>query len=64
MKNLQMCLNGDDDLTISLGGYSTLVFNVFKYCASNKLSINFKKQNYMVIATPKKKFSITRRQKS
>ena len=29
--------------------------NVLKYCAANMLSINFKKTNYMIIASPKKK---------
>ena len=28
---------------------------VLKYCAANMLSINFKKTNYMIIASPKKK---------
>ena len=33
--------------------------NVLKYCAANMLSINFKKTNYMIIATPKKKTNIS-----
>ena len=33
--------------------------NVLKYCAANMLSINFKKTNYMVIASPKKKTNIS-----
>ena len=32
--------------------------NVIKYCNVNKLSINLKKTNYMIIASPKKKLSI------
>ena len=32
--------------------------NVLKYCAANMLSINFKKTNYMIIASPKKKSNI------
>ena len=32
--------------------------NVLKYCAANKLSINFKKTNYMLITTPRKKTNI------
>ena len=31
---------------------------VLKYCAANKLSINFKKVNFMIITTPKKKVNI------
>ena len=31
---------------------------VLKYCAANKLSINFKKTNFMIITSPKKKVSI------
>ena len=31
---------------------------ILKYCAANKLSINFKKTNFMIIATPKKKVNI------
>ena len=31
---------------------------VLKYCAINKLSINFKKTNFMIITTPKKKVNI------
>ena len=29
--------------------------NVLKFCAANMLSINFKKTNYMIIISPKKK---------
>ena len=32
--------------------------NVLKYCAANKLSINFKKTNYMLITTSRKKNNI------
>ena len=31
---------------------------VLKFCAANMLSINFKKTNYMIITTPKKKTNI------
>ena len=31
--------------------------NILNYCAANMLSINFKKTNYMIIASPKKKNS-------
>ena len=31
---------------------------VLKFCAANMLSINFKKTNYMIITSPKKKKSI------
>ena len=31
---------------------------LLKYCAANKLSINFKKTNYMIITTPRKKTNI------
>ena len=31
---------------------------VLKYCAANKLSIDFKKTNFMIITTPKKKVNI------
>ena len=34
------------------------LMNVIKYCNVNKLSINFKKTNYMIIASPKKKSPI------
>ena len=34
------------------------LMNVIKYCNVNKLSINFKKTNYMIIASPKKKLPI------
>ena len=34
-----------------------LVLNVKKWCKLNKLSINFKKTNYMIIKSPKKKVS-------
>ena len=33
--------------------------NVLKYCVANMLSINFKKTNYMIIASPKKKTNIS-----
>ena len=33
--------------------------NVLKYCAANMSSINFKKTNYMIIASPKKKTNIS-----
>ena len=33
--------------------------NVPKYCAANMLSINFKKTNYTIIASPKKKTKIS-----
>ena len=32
--------------------------NVVRYCTVSKLSINFKKTNYMIIASPRKKVSI------
>ena len=32
---------------------------VLKYCAANMLSINLKKTNYMIIASPKKKTNIS-----
>ena len=32
--------------------------NVLKFCAANMLSINFKKTNYMIITSPKKKTNI------
>ena len=32
---------------------------VLKYCAINKLSVNFKKTNYMVITSSKKKIHLT-----
>ena len=32
---------------------------VLKYCSVNKLSINFKKTNYMVIASPRKKVNLS-----
>ena len=32
--------------------------NVIRYCTVNKLSINFKKTSYMIIASPRKKVSI------
>ena len=31
---------------------------VLKFCAANMLSINFKKTNYMIITSPKKKTNI------
>jgi hypothetical protein len=33
--------------------------HILKYCNENKLSINFKKTNYMLIRSPKKKCNIT-----
>ena len=33
--------------------------NVLKYCAANMLSINFKKTNYTIIASAKKKTNIS-----
>ena len=33
--------------------------NVLKYCSANKLSINYKKTNYMLITTSKRKPNIT-----
>ena len=33
--------------------------NVLKYCAANMSSINFKKTNYMIIASPKKRTNIS-----
>ena len=32
--------------------------NVLQYCILNRLSINFKKTNYMIVATPRKKVNI------
>ena len=32
---------------------------VLKFCAANMLSINFKKTNYMIITSPKKKTNVT-----
>jgi len=35
------------------------LLNVIKYCAVNKLSINFKKTNYMLVTSPKKNLNIS-----
>ena len=38
---------------------NTELSNVINYCNANKLSINFKKTNYMIIASPRKNVDIT-----
>ena len=43
---------------ITISNISVELGKVLKFCAANMLSINFKKTNYMIITSPKKKTNI------
>lgn len=55
LQMIQVCIYSSKDPEQLQSVINEELGNVLKFCAANMLSINFKKTNYMLITSPKKK---------